>query len=403
MRGYLFAVVTLAFVASSTHAQVSIPESANLKGLPNTPEQLFLRGPLRFGPHQLGDATFQQLLSQVPKLRTLHAIGFGFTDRVLESIGKLDALEELDLEGNAFTGDGLRHLVGLKKLRRLNLNGNAIRADAFETLAKLSYLTSLSVREHGLVTDRVLEHCGKLVQLQELHLSQDTSPVTDKGVAHLGNLKQLRNLSLMKSGKLTDAGLAQIAKFSQLRELSLLYLKSTTPGGLTVLGNLTELRALEIVFVPMNEESVRALGKCQKLEHLRLTMVSKEPIALEGLAELRSLQVNRPMSSETIRSLAQRKHLEKLVLQTVAITDEDLTHLARLSKLQWLELDSDRITAASLPTLASMKALRVLYTTGKARISPEQWTALGQDSLPECLIARPNPPFANYHLPKRYR
>jgi Leucine-rich repeat (LRR) protein len=109
------------------------------------------------------------------------------------------------------------------------------------------------------------------------------------------------------------------------------------------------------------------------------------------------------MSSEAVRSLSKLQKLDSLTLHNVAITDDDLTHLASLPKLRELEIDSERLTPACLTTLAKMKSLRVLYVTGKVRIEPAQWTALGEDSLPNCLIARSTTPFATFHVPKANR
>ena len=44
-----------------------------------------------------------------------------------------------------------------------------------------------------------------------------------------------------------------------------------------------------------------------------------------------------------------------------------------------------------------MKSLRELFVTEKVRITPEQLTALGRDSLTECNIARFRPPYTVYH------
>jgi hypothetical protein len=156
---------------------------------------------------------------------------------------------------------------------------------------------------------------------------------------------------------------------------------------------------LHINEVPMDEGSVRALAPLTKLEDFQLWNVASHPIPLDSLGELRSLRrirTNMPLSSSAIRALARLQNLESIPEELHEITDEDLTHLAKLTNLKVLVL-GDKITAASLPTLAKMKSLRELFVTKKVGITPDQLTALGRDSLPECNIALFPPPWTVYH------
>jgi hypothetical protein len=103
------------------------------------------------------------------------------------------------------------------------------------------------------------------------------------------------------------------------------------------------------------------------------------------------------VSSSAIRALAKLPDLESITDELYEITDEDLTHLAKLPKLQTIILASDKITAKSLPMLAKMKSLRTLYVSDKVGITPDQWTALGRDSLPNCTIGLFRPPYTVFH------
>jgi Leucine-rich repeat (LRR) protein len=375
---------------------------ADLATLPKTLEKLSLRGRRGYGSDDITDQGVAHL-ARCPNLRILHLGGFELTDRVLETIGKLTSLEELHLDSNKITGEGLRHITGLKKLRRLNLSFNPIRADAFATIALLPELTYLSVSgESRPVDDRILEQCARLTKLRQLRLAENTAEVTDRGLAHLARLKQLENLTLRGSAKITDAGLARIGELSRLRELSLHELRGVTPNGLRVIGKLTELRRLQLDVVPMDAQSVTALASLNKLEELLLWSVASGPLPLDSLGELRALRTfrtNEPVASSAVRALAKLQHLESITDELTEISDEDLTHLARLPKLRVLVLGSPKVTAASLPTLAKMTSLRELYVTEKVRVTPEQWTLLGQGSLTGCKIGRFRPPYTVYHQP----
>src|SRR4051795_12014308 len=67
---------------------------AELKELPGDLEVLKLRGGLAYGVDQVSDEGVRGL-ERISKLRVLGLAGLGLTDKSLESIGKLNALEEL--------------------------------------------------------------------------------------------------------------------------------------------------------------------------------------------------------------------------------------------------------------------------------------------------------------------
>lgn len=400
LPGVSWAQATTETVLDVSHERFTDADVARIPS-PEKLEKLVLRGTLGFGSNEVTDAGIAHLV-RCKNLRMLSAGGLELSDRVLESIGQLSALEELNLDSNRITGTGLQHLTGLKKLRRLNLNFNPVRLDAVPTLATLSGLTHLSIHADFAVDDRVLELCSKLTNLEELRLPENSAAVTDRGLEQLTRLKNLKNLSLHGCKKITDAGLAQLAVLADLNEMSLRDLRSLTPRGVDVVGKFTVLRSLEIVSVPMDTESVRALARLKKLEHLLIWSVASKPLGLDALGELRSLRgfrTNQEVPSSAIRALAKLDHLESITDELSEITDEDLKHLAQRPKLRTLVLGSGHVTAAALPTLATMTSLRELYVTEKVRISPEQWTLLGQSSLTQCKIARFRPPYTVYHQP----
>lgn len=370
----------------------------DLAKLPEDIDGLLLRGFAGYGTNTVTDEGIKQL-TRFKRLRILAAGALGLTDQALETIGQLALLEELSLDGNKITGKGLHHLAGLKKLRKLDLTFNKLDPAAFAFLAHTLELTSLRIYDTGPVDDRLCELCSRLQNLKELHLSENMEAVTDRGVASLAKLRQLESLTLMRSPKVTDAGLAAVAAMTRLKTLTLSGLPSVTPEGMKKIGQLTDLRTLHINVVPMDEASVRALTPLTKLEDFQLWTVANHPLPLDSLGELPSLRrirTNMTLSSSGIRALARLQNLEAIPEELHEITDEDLTHLAKLTNLKVLVL-GDKITAASLPTLAKMKSLRELFVMKKVGITPEQLTALGRDSLPECTIALFPPPWTVYH------
>jgi Leucine-rich repeat (LRR) protein len=385
-------------VLNVSHQKFTDADMARIPS-PEKLEVLVLRGYMGYGANKVTDEGIAHVV-RCKNLRVLSAGGLGLSDRALESIGQLTALEELNLDGNKITGEGLRHLAGLKKLRRLNLDYNPVRPDTLAALTPLPNLMYLWL--HSLPgDDRLLELCSKLADLEELRLSDNTAEVTDRGIAHLTRLKHLKNMSLRGAKGVSDVGLAQLASFPGLQELSLHELRSVTPRGVDVIGRLTELRRLEIAFVPMDDKNIASLAALKNLEHLMIWGTWNKPQfdVLGELRWLRTFRTNEVVSSSAIRGLARHNNLESIGDELTEITDEDLKYLARLPRLRSLILSSDQITAASLPTLAKMTALRELYVTDKVRISPEQLTQLGETALTRCLIGSYRAPYTVYHKP----
>jgi hypothetical protein len=212
----------------------------------------------------------------------------------------------------------------------------------------------------------------------------------------------LKNFSLGGAKGVSDAGLASLAKLSHLEELALGDLRNITPAGLAFLEALPELRQLALR-VAADEQTVRSIGRLKKLERLSLWNAASDPLDLAGLGQLQALcefRTNQQLTSDAIRALARIESLESIRDTLTEISDEDLQHLARLPKLRVLILDSDRITAASLPTLAKVHSLRELYVTDKVQITPAQWSSLGELSLSQCQIQQWFSPYAVYHAAK---
>lgn len=365
-------------------------------------EKLVLRGQLGYGPDSVTDAGITQL-KRAGRLRVLHAGGLRLTDKALETIGKLTNLEELHLDSNQITGVGLKHLTGLKKLRVLNIDLNqGFDPAAFATLAELTTLQKLYVSGQFTVDDRVLHHCSKLEHLTELRLPERTPAVTDVGLAHLARLTKLKNVVLSDTPHVTDAGLAHLRALDRLESLQLATLPKLSPSGLEILDSFPEMRRLHLGAVKINAAALNAVASMKQLERLHLWNLNGAVPSLEVLGKLTSLKTlrtNEPLDSATLRALTNNRHLESIGDELRLITDEDLKVIAQLPKLRILILDSEQITAESLPTLHKMQSLQELYVTDKVKITPEQWRLLGESGLNQCKIGRYFPPYTVYHQP----
>jgi hypothetical protein len=160
----------------------------------------------------------------------------------------------------------------------------------------------------------LLVHVGQLRGLEELDLSQSTSPrqrllslwgsrgeqaletlrmmVTDAGVAHLAGLTKLRVLNLSGTD-VGDAGLSHLSCLTNLRELRL-SATSVTGDGLAHLRGLTNLRVLDLSGTSITDAGLVYLEGLTGLQTLDLsdTRISKSAaVHLKKLTGLRSLDL----------------------------------------------------------------------------------------------------------------
>jgi hypothetical protein len=149
--------------------------------------------------------------------------GTKVSDRDLEHLKGLTALQSLSLYGTPVSDAGLAHLQGLTGLEWLNLGGTR-------------------------VTDAGLVHIKDLTGLRELYLS-DTD-VSDAGLAHLKGLAALQWL-FMDGTQVSDAGLVHLKGLTRLQRLYLARTKVSDPG----LAHLTGLTRLLWVDLPDTQVS----------------------------------------------------------------------------------------------------------------------------------------------------
>ncbi len=108
------------------------------------------------------------------RLTGLHAEG-QMTDAVLERLSRLDHITALDLNGSrALTDDGLRHLARLRGLRRLNLGGCGISDRGLEVVRRLPALEIIGLGWTP-ITDEGAAHLSACELLRQVDLGGTSS------------------------------------------------------------------------------------------------------------------------------------------------------------------------------------------------------------------------------------
>src|SRR4029077_11587365 len=155
---------------------------------------------------RLSDAQLQDLLREYgDKLKCLNLGKRRIDDnQLLELIGYCPNLQQLFIESDKISDKGLEHLSKLAALQELNLRGCDQISDAgLEHLSKLAALQELNLRECNQISDAGLEHLSKLAALQELNL-RGCNEIGDAGLEHLSKLAALQELNLRECNQISD-------------------------------------------------------------------------------------------------------------------------------------------------------------------------------------------------------
>jgi internalin A len=266
-------------------------------------------------------ATPLKPLVQMKQLKDLELRSNGLTDEALAHVGEVPQLLSLTLEGH-FTNDGVNSLTGLKSLRQLSLDGNFDDA-GLAHLAQLTNLESLELKSDQL-TGAGFSHLSVLTKLRMLRLRPrgygETStraglrppkPPVSTSLAHLKSWPALESLNL--SGDLvTDDVLLTLPETDQITSLSL-HGTAVTDKGLVGVSRLKNLEELDLLLTRVTDKGLPTVASLSSLRALCLGggRFEERLITVQGLQLLRRL-----------------KHLERLDLRYVLLTEADLPALA---------------------------------------------------------------------------
>ena len=247
----------------------------------------------------------------------------------------------------------LDSLCSLKKLTVGNCTDESLAL-----ISESDTIQDLAIYSHDL-TDKGLESLGKLSSLRILHLSCTTNLSPD-GLKNIGKLVELRDLTLFTLVA-SDDTMKELTNCTHIETLRLVE-PNITDGGLEHLAKLLNLKTLDLCVVyrlggfysgpdreamwgpKISDAGLKFIGKMEDLEFLALTNTRVNA----GLKELTKL-----------------KKLHTLILDKTDVTDENMSHVARIHALKDLSLMETEISnkgAAKLLELDKLKRL-LLYQT----------------------------------------
>ncbi|RCV23055.1 hypothetical protein SETIT_4G268500v2 [Setaria italica] len=307
-------------------------------------------------------------LAMASSLQALSLASNSFTGHVPPGIGRLTAMESLELSNNKLTASdagGWEFLEGLTNssgLVEIYLDGNNLGGAMPGSVARLSpELRTLSLggnRISGVIPSGI----GNLVGLQTLDLSSNLlTGIIPEGIGRLKNLQELR----LQENKLTGPMPSSIGYLSQLLSLDLSSnsLNGSIPSSI---GNLQRLTLINLSGnkltgrVPRQLFLLPSLSWAMDLSDNRLD--GRLPHEVGQLVQLAimALSGNR-FSGEVPAELGSCQSLDFLGLDRNLFTGSIPSSLSRLKGLRKLNLTSNELTGSIPPELSQMTGLQELY------------------------------------------
>jgi thiol-disulfide isomerase/thioredoxin/Leucine-rich repeat (LRR) protein len=330
------------------------------------------------------------------------------TDHAVDSLCTCANLEYLDISGAELTDAGLQRLAAkLTNLRGLVLDFTKVTPKGMRHLAGFAKLEQLRVQ--GIPLDD--EIAGYLANLSNLRGLTGDTEFSDAGVKKLGTLQNLESLDL--DGHLvTDASMPVLKGMRELRELSIQHTRITDEG-FAMLAGAPSIERIQLTGNRVTTRCIETLAEMPRLRRVGLMSivprVDGEPAwkGLEGLSSLEDelwICVCPSLSPDDFAKLSKLSALKQLRIEGGghagsgrAVTDEDLSHIARLDRLEFLELTSTVVTDESLALLAELPALRGLSISclatdaGLAKLAQApvlEHLTIGSPNLTEAAIGR---------------
>lgn len=288
---------------------------------------------------QLDDENLKELV-HLKNLQSLNCANTRINDSNLAQIEGLKDLRKLNLKLTSISDSGLTSLAKLPKLEALDLQSNYALTGKNLSLLKDSPIKTLNLSSSGLED---FEGLKELKQLKELQLVY--TKTKDRDLQQIAMLKNLEILSL-ESTKISGEGLVYLKDAKNLKVLNLSNLSSLRDENLAQLKDL-KLTELQLNWSNLSDRGATQLRNLEKIEKLGM---SGSEISKKGLEEISLLP-----------------ELKELSLRSCPKASDDwLLVIAKMKKLELLDLGYTNITGKHLDELAKIKSLKVLHLPNSA-------------------------------------
>jgi Leucine-rich repeat (LRR) protein len=251
---------------------------------------------------------------------------------------------EVSLARTWASNNDIERVVEIKGLKRLDLSFTYVSDAGIERLQQLQQLEDLTLDATEAITDAAASYLRANKHLRKLVLRG--TDITDVGMPYLAALTSLKSLDLSHT-MVGDVGLESLPALSELEELNL--------GGTRITGiNLNFLKLLpKLKKLSFSGIQRRNAGACWTP---LVTDLDLDTISLLSSLEDLNLGVGVSLGKTGVAAGAGNCH----VTGGIQLTDLGVAKLAKLTKLQRLDVSGARITPAGLNVLKSLPQLERL-------------------------------------------
>jgi hypothetical protein len=286
-------------------------------------------------------------------------------------------------------------------------------------LARLSECDAAGIDAHGQMTDAMLEIVSRVGHMRTLRLGGSKS-VTDAGIRHLARLSGLRHLDLRGTG-VTDQGLEVLRTLTELESVSLAWTQ-VTDAGVAHLSGCDRLTDVSLQGTRSGDGALRALAGKARLSQLRtgnavtdagLALIQEIPIfktwhggepkmdllsydagpnylllrgpftdhgmaQLEGLAGLFALNLDASELGITAAALAPLVELPNLGWLAFDATDEAMSYIARMRRLQFLGCQDTVAGDEGFTSLSQSQSIEYIWGRRCHNLRTRGFAALGR-------------------------
>jgi hypothetical protein len=261
----------------------------------------------------------------------------------------------------------------------LALNVSAVDVSALKALgAKVTEKGDLVVQvKCDAFSEEDFKVLGSFSAIKDLTISGKT--ITDETLKLLASLTELERFSC-DGIQLTDAGYRQFTAFKKLKSISFFHpafrSKEFTGSGLLYLKELPHLEKLTFAGSTAGDGALEAIGQISQLKEFRTWHTAQSQagnLHLVKLANLRALRIGQrlpewgkdsPVSFDesTMLEIAKLKKLESLELTEARLSAKILSQLQQLPLLTKLKLENVSISAADVEVIrAGLPNCKVEY------------------------------------------
>ncbi|MCC9605600.1 hypothetical protein LOC68_22135 [Blastopirellula sp. JC732] len=320
----------------------------------------------------------------------LNAYGKGISDDDAAVIGR-SAIEELDLDSTSLTVKGYESIAKASKLHHLTLVGGETKPENLAPLTNCRGLTELTLIDAEM-TPELVAAVAKLNSVRDLFLYQVRWPSEEAWQA-IGKLSQLESLRITSSK--TPAGAAPtLHELPNLKRIAIDFGELASFDGVRVSPELVQelvaIQSLETLDVgllkcdpPLDAwPSMEALTNLTQLSLLKVRGVA-DFTTIPTASNLTSLAVGEGFQDATLADLTKLTKLESLTIESDKVTDKVIPSLQGLPKLKYLNLGGSAISDDGIDELAKIKTLREVILG--PQITKEGAARL-KEALPQCKI-----------------